>query len=83
LESPAVATPGIEVILFLFLTTSVLTFPKDLEGSYSVEFGAQGMSAGEANRMSVIETRQHALEGKMSQVLATTAANMEAVGTRI
>jgi hypothetical protein len=69
----------VEVLLFLFHTTSVLTFPKDLEGSYSVEFGAQGMSVGEASRMSVIETRQQALEGKMSQVLATTAANTEAL----
>jgi hypothetical protein len=37
------------------------------------------MSGGEASRMSVIETRQQALEGKMSQVIATTAANTEAL----
>jgi NADH:ubiquinone oxidoreductase subunit K len=69
----------VEVLLFLFQTTSVLTFPKDLEGSYSMDFGAQGMLAGEASHMLVIETSHQALEGKMFQVLATTAANTEAL----
>ena len=42
-----------------------------------MEFGAQGMLGGETSRISVIETRQQALEGKMSQVIVTTAANTE------
>ena len=44
-----------------------------------MEFGPQGMSGGEASRRLVIETRQQALESKMSQVIATTAANTEAL----
>jgi hypothetical protein len=44
-----------------------------------MDFGAQGMLAGEASHMLVIETSHQALEGKMFQVLATTAANTEAL----
>jgi hypothetical protein len=37
------------------------------------------MSGGEASRMLIIESKQQALEGKMSQVLETTATNTEAL----
>ena len=41
--------------------------------------GAQGMSGGEASRMSTLETKQEALEGRMCEVVETTAANTKAL----
>ena len=37
------------------------------------------MSGGDASRMSTLETKQEALEGKMSEVIQTTAANTKAL----
>ena len=39
----------------------------------------QGMSGGEVSRMSTLETKQDALEGRMTKVIETTAANKKAL----
>ena len=41
--------------------------------------GTQGMSGGETSRMSILETKQNALESRMSEVIETTAANTKAL----